>query len=67
VEKKLWEVGALKDIEASREAFEVLRKNEYLRYGGLLLRAKSDGLVDVEFISNVYLVGGDKVSQCKDG
>ncbi len=64
VEKKLWEVGAFKDIEASREAFEALQKNEYIRYEDLPLRAKSGRLVDVEFVSNVYLVGGEKVIQC---
>ena len=64
VEKKLWEVGAFKDIEASREAFEALQKNEYIRYEDLPLRAKNGRLVDVEFVSNVYLVGGEKVIQC---
>ena len=32
IQKKLWEVGAFKDVEASKEAFEVLQKNEYIRY-----------------------------------
>src|ERR1043165_3429920 len=62
--KKLWEVGAFKDIEASREAFEALQKNEYIRYEDLPLRAKSGKLIDVEFVSNVYLVGDEKVIQC---
>jgi diguanylate cyclase (GGDEF)-like protein/PAS domain S-box-containing protein len=64
VAKKLWEVGAFKDIEASKEAFEALQKNEYIRYEDLPLRAKSGGLIDVEFVSNVYLVGNEKVIQC---
>jgi diguanylate cyclase (GGDEF)-like protein/PAS domain S-box-containing protein len=64
VEKKLWEVGAFQDIEASQEAFEALQKNEYIRYEDLPLRAKSGTLIDVEFVSNVYLVGGEKVIQC---
>ncbi len=64
VEKKLWEVGAFRDIEASQEAFEALQKNEYIRYDDLPLRAKSGKLVDVEFVSNVYLVDGEKVIQC---
>ena len=64
VEKKLWEVGAFKDIEASQEAFEALQQNEYIRYEDLPLRAKSGRLIDVEFVSNVYLVGGEKVIQC---
>jgi len=64
VEKKLWEMGAFKDIEASQEAFEALQKNEYIRYEDLPLRAKNGRLVDVEFVSNVYLVGVEKVIQC---
>ena len=64
VEKKLWEVGAFRDIEASQEAFEALQKNEYIRYEDLPLRAKSGKLIDVEFVSNVYLVGDEKVIQC---
>jgi diguanylate cyclase (GGDEF)-like protein/PAS domain S-box-containing protein len=64
VEKKLWEVGAFKDVETSQQAFEALQKNEYIRYEDLPLRAKSGKLIDVEFVSNVYLVGGEKVIQC---
>ena len=64
VEKKLWEVGAFQDIEASQEAFEALQKNEYIRYEDLPLRAKDGQLIQVEFVSNVYLVGGEKVIQC---
>lgn len=64
VEKKLWEVGAFKDVKASQEAFEALQKNEYIRYEDLPLRAKSGKLIDVEFVSNVYLVDDEKVIQC---
>jgi len=64
VEKKLWEVGAFKDIKASRDAFLALQKNEFIRYENLPLRAKGGRLVQVEFVSNVYLVGDEKVIQC---
>ena len=64
VEKKLWEVGAFKDIEASQEAFEALQKNEYIRYEDLPLKAKNGKLIQVEFVSNVYTVGSEKVIQC---
>jgi diguanylate cyclase (GGDEF)-like protein/PAS domain S-box-containing protein len=64
VEKKLWEVGAFKDIDASKEAFLALQKNEYIRYKNLPLRAKEGKLIQVEFVSNVYLVGNEKVIQC---
>ncbi len=64
VEKKLWEVGAFKDIRASKEAFQVLQKNEYIRYKDLPLRAKGGKLIPVEFVSNVYMEGHEKVIQC---
>src|SRR5689334_18965251 len=64
VEKKLWEVGAFRDVEASQDAFEALQQNEYIRYEHLPLKAKSGKLIDVEFVSNVYLVDGERVIQC---
>ncbi|MGE5463429.1 MAG: diguanylate cyclase [Syntrophothermus sp.] len=64
IQKKLWEVGAFQDIEASREAFKALQVDEYIRYEDLPLRAKNGRLVDVEFVSNVYLVGDERVIQC---
>jgi PAS domain S-box-containing protein len=64
VEKKRWEVGTFQDIKAGQEAFEALQKNEYIRCEGLPLGAKNGSLVDVEFVSNIYLVGNQKVIQC---
>ena len=62
--KKLWEVGAFRDVEASKEAFLALQEREYIRYKDLPLRAKDGHLVPVEFVSNVYMVGDEKVIQC---
>jgi diguanylate cyclase (GGDEF)-like protein/PAS domain S-box-containing protein len=64
LQKKLWEVGAFQDIKASQETFAALQENEYVRYEDLPLRARNGRMVDVEFVSNVYLVGGEKVIQC---
>ena len=64
VEKKLWEVGAFRDVQASKEAFEALQENEYIRYEDLPLKTKDGRLIQVEFVSNVYLVDGEKVIQC---
>jgi len=64
VEKKLWEVGAFRDIEANKSAFEALQENEYIRYDNLPLKTKDGQLIQVEFISNLYLVGDEKVIQC---
>ena len=64
VGKKLWEVGAFRDIKASQEAFEALQENEYIRYDDLPLKTKNGRLIQVEFVSNVYMVDKEKVIQC---
>jgi PAS domain S-box-containing protein len=64
VQKKIWDLRAFKDIKASKDAFEALQENEYIRYEDLPLKAKDGRLIQVEFVSNVYLVGGEKVIQC---
>jgi diguanylate cyclase (GGDEF)-like protein/PAS domain S-box-containing protein len=64
INKKLWEVGAFEDIKASKDAFRTLQENEYIRYKDLPLRAKDGRLIQVEFVSNVYSEGDDKVIQC---
>jgi PAS domain S-box-containing protein len=62
--KKLWEIGLFKDAEASRQAFRVLQDKGYIRYEDLPLETKDGQLMQVEFISNLYTVNGDKVIQC---
>ena len=64
IQKKLWEVGAFKDIKASQDAFQALQHDEYIRYKDLPLRAKDGKLIPVEFVSNVYWEGDKKVIQC---
>ncbi len=64
IKKKLWDVGAFKDIEASQEAFEALQVKESIRYDDMPLKTKDGRLIQVEFVSNVYLVGKEKVIQC---
>jgi diguanylate cyclase (GGDEF)-like protein/PAS domain S-box-containing protein len=64
IKKKLWEVGAFQDMEASKEAFLALQQDGYIRYKDLPLRAKDGRLVPVEFVSNVYWAGGERVIQC---
>ncbi len=64
VQKKLWEVGVFRDIQASKDAFKDLQVNEYTRYEDLPLITKDGRIIQVEFVSNVYLVGDEKVIQC---
>lgn len=62
--RKVWELGFLKDVAASRENFLELKRHEYIRYDDLPLET-ADGLrIDAEFVSNVYQVNGDLVIQC---
>ena len=51
-------------LKPARKAFEALQEIEYIRYEDLPLKAKDGQLVQVEFVSNVYLVGAEKVIQC---
>ena len=62
--KKLWEIGAFKDIEASKAAFLELQNKGYVRYEDLPLETKDGRPIAVEFVSNVYLVNHHKVIQC---
>jgi diguanylate cyclase (GGDEF)-like protein/PAS domain S-box-containing protein len=64
LKKKIWEVGAFRDIQASQQAFEDLQEHEYIRYDDLPLKAKDGHLIQVEFVSNVYLIEEEKVIQC---
>jgi PAS domain S-box-containing protein len=62
--KKLWEIGFLKDVAASQAAFEKLRSKGYVRYEDLPLETKDGRKAEVEFVSNAYDAGGQKVIQC---
>ncbi len=62
--KKLWEIGAVKDIEASQKAFKKLQDRQYIRYEDLPLETRAGKQIQVEFVSNVYPVNGRKVIQC---
>jgi PAS domain S-box-containing protein len=62
--KKLWEISAFKDMEASKAAFLELQGKGYVRYENLPLETKEGRQIAVEFVSNVYLVNHHKVIQC---
>jgi PAS domain S-box-containing protein len=62
--KKLWQVAAFQDSEASKSAFLELQQRGYIRYDNIPLHAKAGNNVEVEFVSNIYDVGPKKVIQC---
>jgi PAS domain S-box-containing protein len=62
--RKLWEIGAFKDVFANRTKFKELQALGYVRYEGLPLVAADGRKLFVEFVSNVYEVNRLKVIQC---
>jgi PAS domain S-box-containing protein len=62
--KKLWEIGAFKNTEASKTVLAELKHKGYVRYEDLPLITKDGREIDVEFVSNVYMVNRHKVIQC---
>ena len=62
--KAVWELGFFKDVAANEAKFAELRAKEYVRYEHLPLETKEGRKIGAEFVSNVYLVDGEKVIQC---
>ena len=62
--KHLWEIGPFKDIENSLKAFSILQQDDYIRYEDLPLQSASGRQINVEFVSNAYLVDAKRVIQC---
>ncbi|HUY13659.1 MAG TPA: ATP-binding protein [Terriglobia bacterium] len=64
VGKKLWDIGLFQDTDLSQDAFRKLLEEGYIRYEDLPLETKSGHHINVEFVSNVYMVGAESVIQC---
>ena len=62
--KKLWELGPFQDIKKGKIAFKELQRQEYIRYDDLPLETSSGRSIAVEFVSNTYLSGHERVIQC---
>lgn len=62
--KAIWDLGFFRDIFANRENFATLQQQAYIRYADKPLETADGRRIDVEFISNVYLVNRKDVIQC---
>jgi two-component system CheB/CheR fusion protein len=62
--KKVWELGFLNDLFTNQVKFAELQEKEYVRYENLPLETAHGRRIEVEFVSNVYLVNHQKVIQC---
>lgn len=63
-EKEIWEIGAFKDIAANQEKFLELQQKQIVRYEDLPIETAAGQIVNVEFVSNVYIENSQKVIQC---
>jgi len=61
---KIWDIVPFKDVEASKAEFRELQREAYVRYEDLPLETSSGKSINVEFVSNIYQVNGDRVVQC---
>ncbi len=64
IKKAIWEIGAFKDVVENQDKFMELQQNEYIRYENMPLQTFDGKRIEVEFVSNVYLAGQQKVIQC---
>ncbi len=63
--KKVWELGFFKNLISNEANFVELQAKEYLRYEDMPLETSDGRRIEVEFVSNVYRVSGQKVIQCQ--
>lgn len=62
--KKLWQRGAVKDVNASKAASLQLQTEGYVRYEDLPLESSDGTLTHVEVVANSYMEGARHVVQC---
>ena len=58
IDKEIWEIGFFKDIAANKDKFLELQQMRYVRYDNLPLETFDGRMINVEFVSNVYIEGG---------
>jgi PAS domain S-box-containing protein len=63
-EKFIWDLGFFRNIAANKDKFLELQQQDYVRYENLPLETAQGKKINVEFVSNVYLVSGTRVIQC---
>ncbi|MEO8681382.1 MAG: PAS domain S-box protein [Vicinamibacterales bacterium] len=62
--KKLWEISPFDDAKKNTIAFKELQNEEYIRYDDLPLETRDGRKIAVEFVSNIYVSGDERVIHC---
>jgi len=64
LKKNIWDISAFKHIDYSKHLYKELQEKDYVRYEDLPLETHDGRQLNVEFVSNVYLVDNEMVIQC---
>jgi len=64
INKRIWDLGSVRDIIPNQTGFKELLEKTYIRYDDKPLETIDGRRIDVEFVSFVYQVGNSKVIQC---
>jgi PAS domain S-box-containing protein len=62
--KQLRQIGGLKDAIDSKAAFKQLQNEGCMRFSDFPLQTKQKKSIAIEFVSNAYVVAGERVIQC---
>jgi two-component system, cell cycle sensor histidine kinase and response regulator CckA len=62
--KRVWELGFLKGVAASRAHFAEMQRQGYVRYDDFPMETANGRRIEVEFISSVYEVNHNRMLQC---
>lgn len=62
--KQIWDLGFHDDIFANKANFTELQQQAYIRYENIPLETVNGNKIEVEFVSNSYLMGDKEVMQC---
>lgn len=64
LKKYFWDIGAFKNIAASKDGFAGLLAKGHVYYEDQPIKAKGGKIVNIELTGNVYLAGSRKIVQC---
>lgn len=62
--RQMWEIGFFDKGDSARKAFSHLQETGYIRFEDMPLETMDGSAVEVEFVCNVYPVGGRDMVQC---
>ncbi|MEI6277618.1 MAG: CheR family methyltransferase, partial [Prolixibacteraceae bacterium] len=61
LDKSIWEIGSLKDLVANKSMLQEIQVKKYVRYNNLPLETVNGKRINVEFISNTYMLASAEV------